>query len=94
MDPHPGTHRFVADNGDELWSEATAAGTPPDADPNFNQYVVEEHVITGGTGRFDFARGRFTLERVVYDVRPGVNLETSGSFSGFIIFAPEGEPFE
>jgi len=87
VDPSPGTRLFVADNGDELWTEATAVGTPPDADPDFNQTVKEEHVITGGTGRFEGATGSFTLERIVYDVRPGLNLETSGSFNGTIILA-------
>ena len=76
---------FVAANGDELWSEGWGAGTPPDADPNFNQYVVEDHVITGGTGRFEGATGSFTVERVGYDVRPGVDLVTEGSFDGTII---------
>jgi len=92
--PHPGARTFVADNGDELWSEATGIGTPPDADPNFNQTVTEEHVITGGTGRFEGATGSFTVERVVYDVRPGVDLVTSGSFSGYIMLVPQGEPFQ
>ncbi|NQV33770.1 MAG: hypothetical protein HQ515_13840, partial [Phycisphaeraceae bacterium] len=53
----------------------------------FNQTVTEEHIITGGTGRFEGASGSFTLERVVYDVRPGVDLESSGSFSGTIVLA-------
>ncbi len=78
---------FVAANGDEIWSEGLGAGTPPDADPDFNQYVVEEHVIVGGTGRFEDAEGGFIVERVVYDVRPGINLETTGSFNGTIIIA-------
>ena len=94
VDPSPGTRHFVAANGDELWSEATGSGTPPDADPNFNQTIVEAHVITGGTGRFAGATGHFTVERMVYDVRPGVDLVTSGSLSGYIVLAPEGEPFE
>ena len=45
-------------------------------------------MITGGTGQYEGATGHFTVERVVYDVRPGVNLETSGSLSGYIILAP------
>ncbi len=42
-------------------------------------------MITGGTGRFEGAGGSFTVERVVYDVRPGIDLVTEGSFDGTII---------
>ena len=83
----PLARTFVAANGDELWSEGWGAGTPPDADPNFNQYVVEDHVIIGGTGRFEGATGSFTVERVVYDVRPGIDLVSEGSFHGVLLRA-------
>jgi hypothetical protein len=43
--------------------------------------VVEEHTITGGTGRFAGATGSFTLERLVSTVT-GV---TDGSFDGSIL---------
>ena len=80
---HPVERTFVAANGDELWSEGLGSGTPP-MEPDFNQNVTGEYRITGGTGRFTGAGGSFTVDRVVYDVRPGVNLETVGSFDGFI----------
>ncbi len=83
----PIVRHFVAANGDELWSIGLGAGTPPDADPNFNQYVEEELFRMGGTGRFEDATGSFTVDRVVFDVRPGMDLETVGSFDGTIILA-------
>jgi len=77
---------FIAANGDELYTEGFGAGTPPP-----DQFVVETHVITGGTGRFSGATGSLTVERWVFDVgNPGFSeLETSGSFDGFIIFAAD-----
>ena len=75
---------FVAANGDELWSVGPGAGTPPP-----NQFVTEEQVIIGGTGRFEGATGSFTVERWVFDVgNPGItDLVTVGSFDGTIILA-------
>lgn len=73
-----GPRRFVAANGDVITTEGSAAGTPPDA--NGDQFVTEEHTITGGTGRFAGASGSFRLERDV-NFFSGV---TSGSFSGTI----------
>jgi len=82
----PVERTFVAANGDELYTEGFGAGTPPP-----DQFVVETHVITGGTGRFFGATGSLTVERWVFDVgNPGfTGLETSGSFDGFIVFAED-----
>ncbi len=72
---------FVAANGDELWSTGFGAGTEPDPD----QFVVENYDIIGGTGRFEDATGSFTVERTVFNVSPPfTDLETVGSFDGFI----------
>lgn len=79
---------FVAANGDELYAVGHGAGTPPDDDPNFNQYIVEELFIIGGTGRFEGATGSFTVERTVFNVLPPfTGLETVGTFDGTIILA-------
>ena len=76
---------FVAANGDELWSVGSGEGTVPDPD----QFVTEEQVIIGGTGRFEGATGSFTVERWVFNVgNPGItDLETVGWFDGTIILA-------
>jgi len=42
---------------------------------------VEQHTITGGTGRFAGTTGTFTLDRLV-NTATGV---TSGSFEGSIV---------
>ena len=85
---NPIKRTFVAANGDELYAEGPGAGTPPDPD----QFVVETMTITGGTGWFLGASGSFTVERTVLNVAPPfVDLETTGSFSGFIIL--QGVPF-
>ena len=75
---------FVAANGDELWSVGSGEGTLPDP----NQFVTEEHVIIGGTGRFEGATGSFTVERTVFNVAPPfTDLVTTGTFDGTIILA-------
>ena len=75
---------FVAANGDELWSTGLGAGTVPDPD----QFVVEDHIIIGGTGRFEGATGSFTVERTVFNVAPPfTDLVTTGTFDGTIILA-------
>jgi hypothetical protein len=72
---------FVAADGSELYAEGPGVGSPPP-----NQFVVEELIITGGTGRFEGASGSFTLEHWVYDVAPPfIDLVTEGSFDGTII---------
>ncbi len=75
---------FVAANGDELWSVGSGEGTVPDPD----QFVVEDHIIIGGTGRFEGATGSFTVERTVFNVAPPfTDLVTTGTFDGTIILA-------
>ncbi len=82
---------FVGETGFELYAEGVGAGTPPPAPGELNegfQFVTETMTITGGTGPFEFAGGKFTLHRGVSEV--GVpegnfnNLPTFGSFDGFI----------
>ncbi|MDX1925909.1 MAG: hypothetical protein SFV81_05295 [Pirellulaceae bacterium] len=72
-----GTYSFTAANGDRVHATFTGQSTP--VAPGF-VYVVEECVITGGTGRFTNASGRFTVMRLVDQV----NRRTSGSFEGTI----------
>ena len=47
-----GTATFTAANGDQFYTRFTGSITPPNG--------VINHVITGGTGRFDDATGAFT----------------------------------
>jgi hypothetical protein len=72
---------FVAANGDTLTTvgtgQAIAAGEPGGFD------IVEEHTITGGTGRFAGATGSFTLLRHLNVI----TLVTSGTFNGSIVLA-------
>lgn len=52
-----GTTTLTAANGDELYTTYFSAGT----DNGDGTYTVDgEHVITGGTGRFEGATGSFT----------------------------------
>ncbi len=74
-----GSAHFIAANGDSLFTTSLGQGDPTDT-PNINR-VVEQHTITGGTGRFAGATGSFTLERLVSLVT-GV---TSGSFEGSFV---------
>jgi hypothetical protein len=64
-----GTSRWVAANGDTLDTMIAGSGQPTG--------------ITGGTGRFAGADGRFTVERVA----SGITFTTSGSFEGTITSA-------
>jgi hypothetical protein len=81
---------FTAENGDEIWSEGLAAGTPPDP----NQTVVGNYEIIGGTGLFDGATGSYTVERTVFNVAPPfMDLATTGTFSGTIKTVPEPTGF-
>ena len=72
-----GTYSFTAANGDKVHATFTGQSTP--VAPGF-VYVVEECVITGGTGRFINATGRFTVMRLVDQF----NGRTSGSYEGTI----------
>ena len=73
-----GTYEFTAANGDTLSASWTGFGLPT-PDPNV-LLVVENAIITGGTGRFADASGSFTVERLF-------NFTTNagdGSFEGTI----------
>ena len=73
-----GSFELIAANGDTLTGRLEGLGTltaPPDG---FT--IVETYTITGGTGRFAGATGRFTAERSVNLT----TLVTSGSFEGTI----------
>jgi len=74
-----GSAHFIAANGDSLDTTSLGQGDPT-GKPDENR-VVEQHTITGGTGRFAGATGSFTLERLV-STATGV---TSGSFEGSIV---------
>jgi hypothetical protein len=73
-----GTGHFVAANGDSLYTVGTGQATPTDEPDVFR--VIENMIITGGTGRFAGASGNFTTDRIV-DLTTGV---TSGTISGTI----------
>lgn len=72
-----GIYTFTAANGDTVTAEFMGFSTPVEPGVVF---VVEEAVITGGTGRFEGAEGGFTVERYVDQI----NRTTSGSFKGTI----------
>lgn len=73
-----GAMEFTAANGDTLTADFTGQSAPT-ANPGVHT-IVEMATITGGTGRFAGAVGRFTLERTL-DL---TTLLTSGSFEGTI----------
>ena len=80
----PGRARFIAANGDNIFTYSDALQFPT-ADPNVSN-IIETHTVTGGTGRFEGAKGTFTINRVItvenQEVLYGT---TSGSFHGSII---------
>lgn len=73
-----GSMEFTAANGDTLTADF-AGQSAPTTNPGVHT-IVEEATITGGTGRFAGAVGRFTVERAL-DL---TTLVTSGSFEGTI----------
>jgi hypothetical protein len=73
-----GYYEFTAANGDTLYAESTGKASPT-ATPGVIA-IVETATITGGTGRFAGATGRFIVERL-YDRIAGT---TIGSFEGTI----------
>jgi hypothetical protein len=75
-----GSAHFTAANGDSVFTESLGQGNPTEEDPDVS-FIVEEHTITGGTGRFAGATGSFTLERLV-NTETG---NTAGSFNGTIV---------
>jgi hypothetical protein len=70
--------QFVAANGDTIFAAGTGQSSPTGT-PNVIT-IVEQHTITGGTGRFDGASGTIMVERVL-DRATGVS---SGSINGSI----------
>jgi len=72
-----GTSRWVAANGDSLDTTIAGAGQPTGTG---EIRITDVHTITGGTGRFAGAHGRFTVERVA----SAITFATSGSFEGTI----------
>jgi hypothetical protein len=74
---------FVAANGDHLYSVGQGFGDAAEGIPNTN-HVVEQHVITGGTGRFAGATGSFTVDRLISNVTS----ITTGTIDGTIVLAP------
>jgi hypothetical protein len=57
-----GTYELTAANGDTLTAHWTGYGVPTE-DPAV-LLIIENATITGGTGRFANASGRFTVERL------------------------------
>lgn len=74
-----GSAEFTGASGDKVTTDIEAQGSAITED-GF-AFVVEHHIITGGTGRFAGATGAFTVRRLA-NVFTGV---TSGSFSGSIV---------
>jgi hypothetical protein len=73
-----GSYHFVAANGDRLTATFVGRGMPTEM-PGVVA-IVETATITGGTGRFAGASGRFICERL-YSPATG---RSAGSFSGTI----------
>jgi hypothetical protein len=73
-----GTYEFTAANGDTLTAEWIGTGFPT-SDPNVLR-IVENAIISSGTGRFAQAGGTFTVERF-FDFTTNAG---PGSFDGDI----------
>ncbi len=74
-----GSSQFTAANGDQIFAAVTGYSTPI-AGTNLLA-IVENHTITGGTGRFAGATGTIRLDRVLNPV-----LGTSvGTFEGSVV---------
>ena len=72
-----GTARFIAANKDSLTTAFSGSGHPTAP----NEFDIEEdHIITGGTGRFAGAHGGFKVTRHA----SGNTFLTSGTFEGTI----------
>ena len=70
---------FVAANGDHLYSVGAGFGVPVG---DFD-HVVEQHTITGGTGRFAGATGSFTVDRLINHA----TATTTGTIGGYVVLA-------
>ena len=71
--------QYVAANGDTIFAAVTGQSSPTGT-PNVIT-ILEQHIITGGTGRFEGATGTITVERTLYQVT-GIS---SGTISGYIV---------
>ena len=85
---HTGAAEWVAANGDSIYTTVAGQAGPSELPGGFLR-VVECHVITGGTGRFTGAHGRFIVELFhkfeVSSVEDGVEShDIFGSFQGTI----------
>jgi hypothetical protein len=74
-----GTAELTAANGDQVTTDVTGVAMPQDTPGVF--LIIETHIVTGGTGRFAGATGRFVVERVSFPSGP-TNGTTSGSIEG------------
>jgi len=72
-----GTATLVAANGDEVYADVS--GYSEFVEPGVVR-IIENAVITGGTGRFAGATGSYTSERLT----SLITNETAGSFEGTI----------
>jgi hypothetical protein len=75
------TVHFIAANGDDLYGVGARSGVPSDT-PGYT-LVTQFYAITGGTGRFAGATGKFTVTRLANNAT-GVS---KGSFNGTIVLA-------
>lgn len=73
-----GLARYTAANGDQIFMTVVGQSEPTSTPGVFR--IVEIETITGGTGRFEGAKGSFTVERLI-DLATFVS---SGSFHGTI----------
>ena len=76
-----GRARFIAANGDNIFTTCTGIGSPP---VDNVASIVEMHTITGGTGHFAGAKGEFTVRRLVTFGPDGTTGTTAGSIDGTI----------
>ena len=77
-----GSAQFIAADGSSIFTDTRALGAAPipTDDPDV-VLITELHTITGGTGRFAGATGRFIVQRLLNLV---TNI-TAGSFEGTIV---------
>lgn len=77
-----GTAEWIMANGDTIYTKFVGIGQPTKTYPIVQ--VVEYYQVTGGTGKFVNAQGKFTVKRLSSaDPASAVNL-TSGSVEGAI----------
>jgi hypothetical protein len=77
-----GTAHWTAANGDSFDTTLTGSGHLTGAPGEIS--ITDIHTITGGSGRFEGARGRFTVERLA----SAITFTTSGSIVDGTITSP------